>query len=162
MFNFLKKQSPSRLYMGKYSPDLYNMLRDEVYALEKKKPAFDPYNIKKMRKTIAIDEKIIQVYHDFFDNFGPDEISKAEYKKEEYKNACYSFENAREAFDWDREVLDTMEKILELAEAGVLQSDIKSALPDSQARHVTKICKRFEADKLIKREKRGSTYFITR
>lgn len=150
MFNFFKKSES-------VFADPCGDLLEKVYALEQKKPEFDPYNLKTLRRTITVEEKIMQLYDDFFSRFGPDDMNKTE-----YKTACDSYEIEKEKLDWDFEVLSAMEKILELAENGALQKDIKNALPDSQACHVAKICKRFEADGMIKREKRGSTYFITR
>lgn len=150
MFDFFKKKKESVFV------DPCGDLLKEVQILKTRLPDFDPYNMKKLQKTLATEEKIMEKYETFFTNYGPDDMSI-----KEYKLAKESFELDQERFDWDQSLLLLMQKILELAQDGIMQSDIKKHLPDANPKQITEVCKRFEKEKRIKREKKGSSYYIT-
>lgn len=71
------------------------------------------------------------------------------------------FELSKEELAWDIDVEKIMDQIMVLSVDGVLQSDLKKKIPDANPQHITRICKRFDADGVIKREKKGSSYYIT-
>lgn len=150
MFDFFKKKSSE--------PDPYYLLLDKLNTIEAEKPEeFDPYNELFISCMVGIYVRKVDAYRDFFKMFSEKDLSP-----DEWRSIQEGFELEKEGLDWALEIEHTMDDILFFAQEGVLQSDLKKKIPDANPQHITNICKRFEADGMIKREKRGSTYFITR
>lgn len=147
MFDFFKKKKEP------VSP--YFDFLDKIDDLKKMIPEFDPYDMQTLRQTINTEKFIISKYNEFFDS----DLSAL--SAEELKAVKSNYELDQDDLAWDLSVYDLMQQILALAQEGILQSDIKKRLPDANPQHITRICKRFEADKVISREKKGSTYYIT-
>lgn len=147
MFEFFKKKKEP------VSP--YFDFLDKIDDLKKMIPEFDPYDMQTLRQTINTEKFIISKYNEFFDS----DLSAL--SAEELKAVKSNYELDQDRLAWDLSVYDLMQQILALAQEGILQSDIKKRLPDANPQQITQICKRFEADKVISREKKGSSYYIT-
>lgn len=147
MFDFFKKKKEP------VSP--YFDFLDKIDDLKKMIPEFDPYDMQTLRQTINTEKFIISKYNEFFDS----DLSAL--SAEELKAVKSNYELDQDDLAWDLSVYDLMQQILALAQEGILQSDIKKRLPDANPQHITRICKRFDADGVIKREKKGSSYYIT-
>lgn len=147
MFDFFKKKKEP------VSP--YFDFLDKIDDLKKMIPEFDPYDMQTLRQTINTEKFIISKYNEFFDS----DLSAL--SAEELKAVKSNYELDQDDLAWDLSVYYLMQQILALAQEGILQSDIKKRLPDANPQHITRICKRFDADGVIKREKKGSSYYIT-
>lgn len=146
----------------------YEVLTEDIIELDKLAPSpFDPYDTEKIDKAIDVSQQKIVKYKSFFDKYDRTNFKEAMFSKNFYfierfyNGLVESYDLEKEHLAWCQNVRDLMQQILTLASAGILQSDIKKRLPDANPQHITRICKRFDADGVIKREKKGSSYYIT-
>lgn len=144
MFEFFKKKKEP------VSP--YFDFLDKIDDLKKMIPEFDPYDMQTLRRTINTEKLIIKEHETFL---------SGNKQSEDYDIVKDSLDIEQDRLAWDLSVYDLMQQILALAQEGILQSDIKKRLPEANPQQITRICKRFEADKVISREKKGSSYYIT-